>query len=78
MTIEEIFKDSPELLEHKDVTALIAYVSEQHKKSVNILRKEKDFNSKIIDLCMNSEAIVINGTSYKDSINAIIELYGEY
>jgi hypothetical protein len=78
MTLEEIFKDEPELLQNASVQKLIAYVKEQHARTYNINKKLKQFESDVMDVVMHSELILIEGTPAKEALKKIAKLYEAY
>ena len=71
MTLNEIFKEKPELLKEKEVLKLIEYVQEQHKKTVHITQKFQDFHDFVLDKLMYSELMLINGKDSKETLTNI-------
>ena len=70
-TIDEIFKNRPELLEEPEVKELI----EQFRFQFNTIKKRKmKFWDKVTELTMNSEFFVIEGVSCRDTAAAIHDL----
>jgi hypothetical protein len=78
MTLEEIFKDEPELLQNASVQKLIAYVQKQNERSYDIHTKLKQFESQCVDIVMHSELVIINGTPAKEALDKIAQLYAAY
>jgi hypothetical protein len=74
-TLEEIFKDKPELLNEFPIINLVKYVQEQHRDMANRLKAEKALAANILELCYNSECAVISGMDAKETINTILEIF---
>ena len=74
MTLDQIFKEKPELLKEKEVSKLIEYVQDQHKRTVGIAKRFQDFHDFVLDKLMYSEVILIDG---KDSKETLIEILNE-
>lgn len=70
-TIKEIFKNNTHLLDEPEVKELITQFERQYKQ---LQKKKDDYENKVIDLCINSNLIVINGMDCKDVVNKILEL----
>jgi hypothetical protein len=75
MTLDEIFKDEPELLQNATVQKLITYVRAQHERTYNINQSLQQFESEVMDIVMHSELILINGTPAKEALDKIAQLY---
>jgi hypothetical protein len=73
MKLQEIFKDSPELLEHPEVKKLIEYVSDQHKRSYKICKSYQDFHFRTLDKIMHSEIVLIDGRPSKEVLGNIMQ-----
>ncbi len=71
--LDEIFKDNKELLETKEVKDLIEYVRKQHKNSFELIERLKNTESEILELCMYSKAMLIDGKECKQTIYDIME-----
>ena len=74
MTLEEIFKEKPELLNEPCVQNLIEYVKAQHNHNVGIFNKLNGFHAKVLDLCLYSDVMVIKGRPSKDVVEDILTL----
>lgn len=77
MTLDEIFKTNPELLKEPEVSKLIRYVQDQHKRTVGIAKKFQDFHDFVFDKCMYSEVVLIDGEDSKETIKQILVMIGE-
>jgi len=77
MTLEELFKDKPELLNEPVVQKLVDYVKGRHFFMADLVKASEDKYNKVIDLCMYSEVMLINGTPSKEVITNILNEYGE-
>jgi len=74
MTLEEIFKTNPKLLEEPEVKELIKYITEQHKITAEKFNSKYIRTSNIMDLCMYSEALLIDGKDAKETILKIMDI----
>jgi hypothetical protein len=74
MTLEEIFKTNPKLLEEPEVKKLIEYADTTHSKTANLCKKYQDFHYAVFDIVSNSEIVVINGQSCEHGMNDILKL----
>lgn len=74
MTLEEIFKDKPELLETKEVQNLIEYVQGIQVKNAEIARRVQKQSFEINDVIMYSNRVLIKGYSDTVAINKIEEI----
>ena len=70
-TLDEIFKDSPELLETKEVEELVDHFKKHYKILAN---KHMNYRKNICDLCMSSDLFIKGGISCADAIDKIIDL----
>jgi len=71
MTLEELFSTNPELQNQPEVQNLIAYVQEKHKTMHTQLKKYVHFHDQVLDKCMNSEVMIINGKKAEDTVKEI-------
>ena len=70
-TLKEIFKDSPALLETKEMIELIDHFN----KHYNILaNKHMNYRKNICDLCLSSDLFIKGGISCADAIDKIFDL----
>jgi len=74
MELTEIFKKSPELIDHPEVKKLIQHCTQQHGKVFMIAKKYQKFHDDVMDKCMYSEVMLINGNDSKEVIKSIFEL----
>ena len=74
MTLEEIFKTNPKLLDEPEVKKLIDHCEKQYSKTVNLCKKYQDFHYKVFDIVSNSEIVVMNGQSCEHGMNEILKL----
>lgn len=78
MTLDEIFKTNPKLKDEPEVQALIKQAQEALTKNSEIARRYQDFQHQVLDAVMYSEAILIDGRSYKDTVELILTLHEEF
>lgn len=74
MTLEEIFKDNPDLLNNKEVQKLIEYVQEVQVKNGEIARRAQKQSFEINDVIMYSNRVLIKGYSDTVAMNKIEEI----
>jgi hypothetical protein len=74
MTLKEIFKNNPELLENEEVKKLISHAETNHNRTVRMNRKLMDTRCSIYDIIMNSELFLIDGTPAKQAIIEIANI----
>jgi hypothetical protein len=72
MTLPQIFKTKPELLEEKEVKDLIMYAKDMHKQTAAIAKKYQDFHDEVLDLCIHSEVVLIDGNEAKEVVKDIL------
>ena len=70
-TLQEIFKDKPQLLESKEVKEVAEHFNIQYGK---LAKKHNEYRMKIENIALNSEFYKPNGTSIADAIREIFEL----
>lgn len=75
MTLEEIFKTNPKLLEEPEVQKLIEHVNGRHIELIKLANVHQKFYSDVLEICMYSEIILIGGKTSTESIKAILDLY---
>ena len=75
MTLQEIFKDKPELLKEPAVTFFIEYVRNQHYLLLQKTKKLQDINDRVLIKCLESEAFVIHGVTCHETVEQISNLY---
>jgi hypothetical protein len=73
MTLEEIFKKKPELLQEKEVQDLIKYVKDKHDKSFKIFKEGQDFYNFVLDKIMYSEIILLEGQGSHETLTDILQ-----
>ena len=74
MELNEIFKDSPELIDHPEVKKLIEFAKESHAAIYDKLHKYTQFNTEVLSLCIHSDQFLVNGDSSKEVVRRIFEL----
>jgi len=78
MTIEQIFKEKPELLKEECVIKLLEYVKEQHIRNINITKRHHLFFDNVFDLVMYSELVLIKGEKSKETLEKIRDLISDF
>lgn len=76
MTLEEMFSEKPELLNEPLVQKLIEYVKDRHSTMNKFIQTAEKKYDNVIDLCMYSEVMLIDGRPSKDVVKDILEQYG--
>jgi hypothetical protein len=74
MTLTEIFKDRPELMEEPEVKHLIEYVKEQYVKGFELFYKTRRREMNVLEVVFQSELFVINGTPAEEALNKIAKI----
>lgn len=77
-TLEEIFKDKPELLREPAVMQLLAQVREVHFSNLEIAHRYTDFFDTVLDLTMHSELVIKSGRDCKEVVRDILKLQDEF
>jgi hypothetical protein len=78
MTLEEIFKTNPSLLDQPEVKALIEYCQSVHQKNLSITKNYKDFYDRVLETVVHNEQMIINGTPDKLTVERILQLTSEF
>lgn len=71
MTLEEIFKTNPALMEAPEVKYLIEYVQRQHGKLVDRYERARKRETDALEIVYNSELFVIGGTPFEEALKNI-------
>lgn len=74
MTLEEIFKTNPKLLDEPEVKKLIEYSKEEYEKVVELFVKYMGFHDMVLEKMMNSSIVLKNGKSQKQTLLEIMQL----
>ena len=75
--IDEIFKNNTDLLNKVEVKELIDYCQKQYAKVFEQYKKLDELEFKITHECMNSEVILKNGKSSRETLESILELLND-
>jgi hypothetical protein len=73
MTLEDIFKTNPSLLETPEVKQLIEYVSNEQSRMYLICENYKNFHDTILDIAMNSALVLKSGNSAEHTLGLIFK-----
>jgi len=73
MKLVEIFVDSPELIQHPEVMALIEHSRQSYANIVERLKAMQDKEFKQIETLMNSDACIIDGRPIKDAVREVLD-----
>lgn len=75
-SLQDIFKNRPELMEDPEVKALIDHCQNVQVRNANICKSYQEFEHRVIELAMQSELVLVKGRPAKEVLSDIIELYG--
>ena len=74
MTLEEIFKDEPDLLENPTVIKLINYVKGQHARMVRQNEMLVEDRQRALNVAFKSDCFVIGGQRAHEALYDIVDI----
>lgn len=77
MTLEQIFKDKPELLEEPAVQVFVAQAKRVHANNVAVAENASNKLDKVLELCLHSEVFLKKGRASKEVVEDILELLND-